>query len=241
MALNLDQQLLLLPITRPMEETRILARSRGQYALTMESQATQLRSAIKFMDIHQGTNQKAELQPIKSLPLAWGIKAMHYCLSPVSSVNSCSHSSFLNSQMSNEASTSNHQAATFIAHSPNFSGILHHSQILHNPKHTVFSTQIVNKDAYSNGIWVINTGATDHMIHSTKLFTKITSTIHTSVELPNGESVLVTHIGIVKIFESLILVDVLCVPSFSFNLISVSKLTSSLKCYIFFLSNLCFI
>jgi hypothetical protein len=59
--------------------------------------------------------------------------------------------SFLNSQMSNEASTSNHQATTAIAHSPNFLGILHHSQILHNPKHTVFSTKLVNKNAYSNG------------------------------------------------------------------------------------------
>jgi hypothetical protein len=150
--------------------------------------------------------------------------------------------SFLNSQMSNEASTSNHQAATAVmANSSNFSGILHHSQILHSPKHTVFSTKIVNRNAYSNGTWVIDTGATDHMVYSTKLFTKITSTIHTTVELPNGESALVTHIGTVKISESLILADVLCVPSFSFNLISVSKLTSSLNCCIFFLSNLCFI
>ena len=79
------------------------------------------------------------------------------------------------------------------------------------------------------------------MVHSTKFFTKITSTLHTSVELPNGESVLVTHIGIVKISYSLILFDVLYVPYFSFNLILVSKLTSSLKCYIFFLFNRCFI
>jgi hypothetical protein len=79
------------------------------------------------------------------------------------------------------------------------------------------------------------------MVHSTKFLTKITSTLHTSVELPNGESALVTHIGTVQISYSLILFDVLCVPSFSFNLISVSKLTSSLKCCIFFLSNLCFI
>ena len=143
--------------------------------------------------------------------------------------------------MSNEASTSNHQAATVMANSSNFSGILHHSQVLHSPKHTVFSTKIVNRNAYSNGTWVIDTRATDHMVYSTKLFTKITSTIHTTVELPNGESALVTHIGTVQISESLILADVLCVPSFSFNLISVSKLTSSLNCCIFFLSNLCFI
>ena len=44
-----------------------------------------------------------------------------------------------------------------------------------------------------------------------------------------------------KLSDSLILVNVLCVPSFSFNLKSVSKLTSFIKYCIFFLSNLCFI
>ena len=149
--------------------------------------------------------------------------------------------SFLNSQMANEASTSTHQAATIISHPPNFSGILHHSKLIHNTKHTIFSVKNVNRKAFSNDTWVIDTGATDHMVHSAKFFTKITSILHTSVELPNGESALVTHIGTVQISDSLTLFDVLCVPSFSFNLISVSKLTSSLKCCIFFLSNLCFI
>ncbi|XP_030945924.1 uncharacterized protein LOC115970427 [Quercus lobata] len=42
----------------------------------------------------------------------------------------------------------------------------------------------------------------------------------TFVYLPNGEQALVIHIGIVQIFATLILTGVLCVPSFSFNLIS---------------------
>jgi hypothetical protein len=46
------------------------------------------------------------------------------------------------------------------------------------------------------------------------------------VKLPNGQFVEVTHIGTVKISESFILTNVLCVPSFSFNLISVSKLVA---------------
>uniref|UniRef100_A0A2N9GZ55 Integrase catalytic domain-containing protein n=1 Tax=Fagus sylvatica TaxID=28930 RepID=A0A2N9GZ55_FAGSY len=50
-------------------------------------------------------------------------------------------------------------------------------------------------------------GATDHMVHSAKFFTKITSILHTSVELPNGESALVTHIGTVQISDSLTLFD----------------------------------
>ncbi len=135
--------------------------------------------------------------------------------------------------MANEAYTSTHQATTVISHPPNFLGILHHSKLLNNSKHTIFSLKNVDINAFSNGTWVIDTSATDHMVYSTKFFTEITSTHHTGVELPNGEFVLVTQIGTIQISNSLILFDVLCVPSFSFNLISVSKLTSSLKCYIF--------
>ncbi len=62
-----------------------------------------------------------------------------------------------------------------------------------------------------------------------------------NVTLPNGISVLVTHIGTIKLTPTLELTNVLCVPSFDFNLISISKLTSSLHCCVFFLSNLCFI
>ena len=62
-----------------------------------------------------------------------------------------------------------------------------------------------------------------------------------SVNLPNGQSVMVTHIGSIQITPTLLLTDVLCVPSFDFNLIFVSKLTSSLHCCIFFLSTYCFV
>uniref|UniRef100_A0A2N9J5R4 Retrotransposon Copia-like N-terminal domain-containing protein n=1 Tax=Fagus sylvatica TaxID=28930 RepID=A0A2N9J5R4_FAGSY len=41
-----------------------------------------------------------------------------------------------------------------------------------------------------------DTGATDHMVHSISCLTTVTSTINTSVELPNGEFVSVTHIGL---------------------------------------------
>ena len=36
---------------------------------------------------------------------------------------------------------------------------------------------------------------------------------------------MVTHIGTIRISSTLTLIDVLCVPSFSFNLISVNQLT----------------
>ena len=79
------------------------------------------------------------------------------------------------------------------------------------------------------------------MVHFVSCFTSITATLNTFVNLPNGESTLVTHIGIVEISSKLILHNVLCVPSFTFNLLSVSKLAKSISCCLMFLGTLCFI
>lgn len=48
-----------------------------------------------------------------------------------------------------------------------------------------------------------------------------------SVNLPNGFELKVTHVGIVHLCSNLILDDVLFVPSFQVNLLSVSRLVSS--------------
>ena len=61
------------------------------------------------------------------------------------------------------------------------------------------------------------------------------------VQLPNGESAQVTHIGTVVLSSSLILKNVLCVPSFTFNLLSVSTLTQSQPYCLVFLSAYCFV
>jgi hypothetical protein len=118
--------------------------------------------------------------------------------------------------------------------------VFHHTSVFSNPKYSVFSschTSILPQPH----TWIIDTGATDHMINSISLFTSITATISSKVKLPNGKFALVTHIGTVKISAHLILTNVLCVPSFSFNLLSVSKLVQSFKfCFIFF-ANYCFI
>ena len=110
-----------------------------------------------------------------------------------------------------------------------------------NFKQSIFSAKVVNKDMFSSTDWVIDTGATDHMVHSISCFTTITSTLNTHVNLPNGEIALVTHIGTVKITETLVLYDVLCVPTFSFNLISVSKLAKFVLCCLIFLGTFYFI
>ena len=110
-----------------------------------------------------------------------------------------------------------------------------------NLKHSIFSAKLVNKDMFSSTGWVIDTGATNHMVHLVSFFTTITFTLNTHVNLPNGEIALVTHVGTVKIIETLVLYDVLCVPTFSFNLISMSKLAKSVLCCLIFLETFCFI
>ncbi len=105
-----------------------------------------------------------------------------------------------------------------------------------NLNHSVFFAKLVVKLVISASEWVINTGATDHMVTSTQFFINMQLVHNVSVNLPNGQSVMVTHIGSIQLTASLLLTDVLCVPSFDFNLISISKLTSSTNCCIFFLS-----
>jgi hypothetical protein len=111
-------------------------------------------------------------------------------------------------------------------------------------KYSVFSATCLVKSPHLNPnctSWIIDTGATDHMINCPSLFTTITAVVSSFVKLPNGSVVPVTHIGTVVISESLILTEVLCVPSFTFNLISASKLTKFLKVCLIFLAGFCFI
>ena len=68
------------------------------------------------------------------------------------------------------------------------------------------------------------------MVQLLKFFTSITSVIQISVRLPNGDMAKVTHIGTVQVSPTLILENVFCIPSFSFNMISISKLTQNPSC-----------
>ena len=110
-----------------------------------------------------------------------------------------------------------------------------------NLSHSIFSAHIIDRQAYKSNDWIIDTGAIDHMAHSVSCLTTITSIINTFVYIPNGEKALVTHIGTVHISDNLILYGVLCVPSFTFNMISISQLTKSLFCCLVFLGSFCFI
>ena len=57
---------------------------------------------------------------------------------------------------------------------------------------------------------------------------------HTFVELPNGGKSRTDLVGTIKLSHSLTLKDVLCVPEFQVNLLSISKLTQDLGCNVTF-------
>ena len=110
-----------------------------------------------------------------------------------------------------------------------------------NLSHFVFSAKVVNKRAFSLDTWVIDTRATHHIVCSVSLLSSITAVTNAIVQLPNGETASVTHIGTIVLSSSLTLNNVLCVPSFTFNLLSVSTITNTQPCCLVFLSTFCFV
>lgn len=86
--------------------------------------------------------------------------------------------------------------------------------------------------------WVLDTGAMNHMccninyMHSVQL---LESPLH--VKFPTGEQAVVTHIGSVYLHHlSLSITEVFYIPSFTFNLLYVSKLSTQLQSTILFTS-----
>ncbi|CAN1181509.1 hypothetical protein LINPERHAP2_LOCUS35439 [Linum perenne] len=74
--------------------------------------------------------------------------------------------------------------------------------------------------------WIVDSGATDHIACSIEFLDNYQVVSDSHVSLPNGESVPITHIGSVMINNRLRLTDVLVIPSFKFNLLSISKLAA---------------
>ncbi|XP_078160840.1 uncharacterized protein LOC144556253 [Carex rostrata] len=88
--------------------------------------------------------------------------------------------------------------------------------------------------------WVIDSGASDHFTFNPLSLSNSTSTQnYKPVVLPDGSRNPITHIGNVYVSPEIQLKDVLCAPSFNFNLLSVSKITSSLNCAVIFFPTFC--
>ena len=87
--------------------------------------------------------------------------------------------------------------------------------------------------------WILDSGATDHVCNSPSWFTSHYPIKPIQVRLPNDHYVLANIAGTVSFPNTLTLTNVLYVPNFSFNLISISQLTSDQRYSLTFSSNGC--
>ena len=85
--------------------------------------------------------------------------------------------------------------------------------------------------------------ATNHMTYDLILFQSYTSISDKDhvITLRDGRKVNVQSIGTVCLNNGVKLKDVLYVPEFHFNLISISKLRQDISCHVLFTSNGCFV
>ena len=92
----------------------------------------------------------------------------------------------------------------------------------------------------SSSEWVIDSGAIDHMTGNSSLFSTFQSQPSPStVTLADGSHSCVLGLDTIVPTPSIPLTLVLSLPNFSFNLMSVSKLTRALKCDISFFLDFC--
>ncbi|CAN1178761.1 hypothetical protein LINPERHAP2_LOCUS33840 [Linum perenne] len=89
--------------------------------------------------------------------------------------------------------------------------------------------------------WIIDTGASDHITCSLDHFSSYEPINPLSVTLPTGHSVQATHIGTIFLSNKIVLHRVLYIPQFSFNLLSVSRLTSDFPVSFIFSGSQCLI
>lgn len=86
-----------------------------------------------------------------------------------------------------------------------------------------------------NDFWIIDSGVTDHMTNQSSKrqnFEKSSTLSHVSVA--NGRGVPVLGKGKINILSKIIKFAALYVPSFTFKLMSVGRITNSLKCLVIF-------
>lgn len=89
--------------------------------------------------------------------------------------------------------------------------------------------------------WILDTGAIDHICSTLFVFQSYKRIRPVTVNLPNGSTIVSNFSGSVFFSKDFYLTDVPYIPDFSFNLISISKLTESLSCKLIFPHDACHI
>lgn len=90
--------------------------------------------------------------------------------------------------------------------------------------------------------WILDTGASRHITGRREYFVESSPIVgKMPVFIPNGSTVNATLIGKVAVVDAFMLSNVLLVPTFDCNLISIAQLSADINCTITFCSDLCLI
>ncbi|KAJ9554588.1 hypothetical protein OSB04_018633 [Centaurea solstitialis] len=79
---------------------------------------------------------------------------------------------------------------------------------------------------FTSILWILDSGASKHICCDRNMFLHIHPIQDSNVKLPNGSIIPVSGIGNVRLNDILLLEDVLYVPQFHLNLLSIGQLTS---------------
>jgi hypothetical protein len=101
------------------------------------------------------------------------------------------------------------------------------------------NSQSSTGDGKRSTLWILDTGATDHITFNLNSFSTYKNIVPIPVSLPNGSQILASISGTVTISPSIQLLNVLYIPSFHVNLISITKLVSTNTCFVNFTSHSC--
>ncbi|KAK9063535.1 hypothetical protein SSX86_017405 [Deinandra increscens subsp. villosa] len=90
------------------------------------------------------------------------------------------------------------------------------------------------------GKWIIDSGATEHIIYDDLLLkNKRKGNFEPPVTIPNGETIAVEGRGEYVLPNGMLIKEVLHVPNFKCNLLSVSRLAKDLQCAVTFFPDFC--
>ncbi|XP_055960699.1 uncharacterized protein LOC130015139 [Mercurialis annua] len=160
-------------------------------------------------------------------PSKWNSNNNHVVAAPVSTPafpftpEQCSQLLAMLQQTTDPSSSSQHAASYHNAHvntaSAKFSTPKPFSAKSQNPTQPTYSgiihTCLLSTKFSKNG-WLVDTGATDHIVCSLDCFIDYKPITGVFINLPNNNHVLVTHIGTVTVFSTLTLTNALYVPQF---------------------------
>lgn len=84
------------------------------------------------------------------------------------------------------------------------------------------SSQFEGMSSNPKNIWILDTGAKHHIVCNKDLLSYAKTMVGIYVESPDGHQANIAHIGAITLTNDLFFNDVLYVPMFQFNLVSIS-------------------